>query len=240
MRVPEVDLVRAVALCMMIVYHFLFAIRFLDMADVEVLIGFWRVFAYATASLFVAIAGVSLTLAATGLRRRGESERRVAAAQLRRGLTIFAWGLVITLVTSLALEQGAILFGILHLIGLGTILAIPLVDRPRASLVIGTLCLFLGPLAARYTGPLWLVWLGFHPSDFVSLDYVPLLPWFGVLLIGVTTGWALFPNGMPRRQLRPFPGWAAPLLWLGRHTLLIYLIHAPVILAFLLAWKSIA
>ena len=237
-RLPEVDLARALALGMMVTYHFLFTLWFLGMADVAVLTGFWRVFAYATASLFIAIAGLSLTLAAAARRRRGATEGEIAMAQARRGLLVFGWGLVITAVTLVALHEGAIVFGVLHLIGLGTILAIPLVRRPRAALALGTVCVLLGPLAAQMSGPLWLTWLGLHPTDFVSLDYVPILPWFGVLLIGVAAGWAIFPNGERRRPLPVFPSWTEPFLWIGRHTLAIYLLHEPVILAVLLTIRQ--
>ena len=237
-RLPEVDLVRALALGMMVLYHFLFTLWYLGMADVGVLTGFWRVFAYATASLFVAIAGLSLTLAAASRRRRGATEGEIAKAQARRGLVVLGWGLVITAVTMVALPQGAIVFGVLHLIGLGTILAIPFVRRPMVALAIGTVCVLLGPLATTISGPLWLAWLGVHPADFVSLDYVPILPWFGVLLIGVAAGWALFPNGERRRPLPPFPSWTEPVQWVGRHTLAIYLLHEPVILAVLLAIRQ--
>ncbi len=237
-RLPEVDLARALALGMMVVYHFLFTLWYLGMANVAVLTGFWRVFAYATASLFIGIAGLSLTLAAAARRRRGAMAGEIATAQARRGLVVLGWGLVITVVTLVALNEGAILFGVLHLIGLGTILAIPLVRRPRAALALGTVCVILGPLAAQFSGPLWLVWLGLHPADFVSLDYVPLLPWFGVLLIGIAAGWAIFPNGERRRSLPSFPTWTEPFLWVGRHTLAIYLLHEPVILAVLLTLRQ--
>lgn len=237
-RLPEVDLARALALAMMVTYHLVFTLWYLGMADIAVLTGFWRVFAYATASLFIAIAGLSLTLAAASRRRRGATEGEIAKAQARRGLLVLGWGLVVTAVTLLALQEGAILFGVLHLIGLGTILAIPLVSRPRAALALGTVCVVLGPLAARISGPFWLTWLGLHPADFVSLDYVPVLPWFGVLLIGVAAGWALFPNGEPLRPLPPFPSWTEPFLWAGRHTLAIYLLHEPAILAVLLTIRQ--
>ena len=233
-RLPEVDLARAVALVMMVTYHLLFTLWYLGMAAVDVLTGFWRIFAYATASLFIGIAGLSLTLAAASRRRRGATEAEIAAGQARRGLVVLGWGLVITVVTLVALEEGAILFGVLHLIGLGTILAIPFVRRPVLALALGTVCVLLGPLAAQISGPYWLLWLGFPPAGFVSLDYVPLLPWFGVLLIGVAAGWAIFPNGERRLPLPPLPPWTEPFLWAGRHTLAIYLLHEPVILAVLL------
>lgn len=238
-RLAEVDLARATALVMMIVYHLLFSLVFLGMANVDVLTGFWRIFAYATAALFVGIAGLSLTLAAASRRRRGATEREIAVNQARRGLTVFGWGLVITAVTMVALPRGAILFGVLHLIGLGTILAIPLVRRPVVALAIGTVCVLLGPFVRQVPGPLWLIWLGVHPVDFVSLDYVPLIPWFGVLLLGVVAGHALFPNGERTWPSLSIPPWTGPLLWAGRNTLAIYLLHEPVILAVLLVLRQL-
>ncbi|MEN6342606.1 MAG: heparan-alpha-glucosaminide N-acetyltransferase [Methanospirillum sp.] len=237
-RLPEVDLARAVALGMMIIYHFLFSLWYLGMVAIPVLTGFWRVFAYATASLFIGIAGLSLTLAAAARRRRGATEGEIAKAQARRGLVVLGWGFVITAVTLVGLQEGAIVFGVLHLIGLGTILAIPLVRRPRIALALGTVFVLLGPVATTISGPLALAWLGVHPADFVSLDYVPVLPWFGVLLIGVAAGWAIFPNGERRRPLPSFPSWTRPLQWIGRHTLAIYLLHEPVILAVLLTIRQ--
>ncbi len=237
-RLPEVDLARAVALGMMVLYHLLFTIWYLGMAPIEVLSGSWRVFAYVTASLFIGIAGLSLTLAAAARRRRGATARENAIAQARRGLYIFGWGLVITAVTLIVLQQGAIVFGVLHLIGLGTILAIPLMDRPHAALAIGAACVILGPVVSAIRGPPWLIPLGFYPPDFVSLDYVPLVPWFGVLLLGVVAGHALFPRGERRYAVPPLPSWTAPVLWAGRHTLAIYLIHEPVILAVLLTVRQ--
>jgi uncharacterized membrane protein len=59
-------------------------------------------------------------------------------------------------------------------------------------------------------------------------DHVPLLPWFGVVLVGVALGAAL-----PRARValdrmgRLSPRWLG---WLGRHSLLIYLVHQPVLI----------
>lgn len=239
-RLVEVDLVRAVALLMMLVYHFLFDLWFLGMAAVEVLTGFWRAFAYVTAALFVLIAGLSLTLAESAQRRRGGTSPEIAKKIGRRGLELIGWGLVITVVTEVAFDQGTILFGILHLIGVGTILSIPLLRHPRAAFVLGSTCVLLGPVAAAVRGPIWLAWLGFHPVDFVSLDYVPLLPWFGVLLIGVAFGHLLYPGGERRFMLEDPPSWTRPLAWIGRHTLAVYLIHQPVFVGLLLLWRQLA
>jgi len=80
--------------------------------------------------------------------------------------------------------------------------------------------------------PLWLVWLGLGDQEPATLDWRPLAPWGGVLLIGLGAAAMLAPA-------LPFAGWrakAAParaLDFAGRHSLAIYLIHQPVLLGLL-------
>jgi uncharacterized membrane protein len=81
----------------------------------------------------------------------------------------------------------------------------------------------------------WLLWLGVRPDPFSTLDYRPVIPWFGVVLLGVALGWALYGR---RRSGSRLPAWGAwrgwsPLRFLGRHALAFYLLHQPVILALL-------
>jgi len=239
LRFPEVDLARGIALLMMLVYHLLFTARYLGMLEVEVLTGFWRWFAYATAALFVLIAGLSLTLSESARRRGGASPREVTFRIARRGVELVGWGLLITVVTGVVLERGAVIFGILHLIGVGTVLAIPFLRHPVIASLVGIACILLGPVVSTIPGPMWLAWLGFHPVDFISLDYVPVLPWFGVLLLGVGLGRLVYPGGDRRFPLAPPPDWSRPLTWIGRHTLAIYLLHEPVILGVLLTWQHL-
>lgn len=239
-RLAEVDILRALALVMMLVYHLLFSITYLGIVEIEVLTGFWRWFAYATASLFILIAGLSLTLSESAQRRRGATPRAITLRIGRRGFELIGWGLVITVVTGVALEQGMILFGILHLIGVGTLLAIPFLRHPIVATVVGITCISLGPVVSTIPGPMYLAWLGFHPVDFISLDYVPILPWFGVLLLGVGLGRLVYPGGERRFSLGPIPDWTRPLSWIGRHTLAVYLLHEPAILLVLLAWQHFA
>lgn len=239
-RLAEVDIARALALVMMLIYHLLFSVTYLGIAEVEVLTGFWRWFAYATAALFILIAGLSLTLSESAQRRHGATPREITLRIARRGTELIGWGLVITVVTGVALDQGMIIFGILHLIGLGTLLAIPVLRHPIAASMIGIVCILLGPVVTTIRGPIWLAWLGIHPVDFVSLDYVPVLPWFGALVLGVGLGHLVYPRGERRFPVSSFPAWTAPLSWIGRHTLAIYLLHEPAILAVLLAWQHLA
>ena len=77
--------------------------------------------------------------------------------------------------------------------------------------------------------------MGLKPPMLLQLDYFPLLPWFGVALLGVFISQNLYPGGTRRFNL---PAWAGQsgikqLVWLGRHSLAIYLIHQPILMAIL-------
>jgi uncharacterized membrane protein len=78
------------------------------------------------------------------------------------------------------------------------------------------------------------VWLGIDPTFFM-LDYWPIFPWFGVVLFGVTAGNALYGDRSKRAASSiPRPSAVRPLAFLGRHSLVVYLVHQPVLLAALI------
>jgi uncharacterized membrane protein len=106
----------------------------------------------------------------------------------------------------------------------------------KGNILIGVLCIGLGIVLsfADIAGPIWLVWLGIHPSPFISVDYTPLLPWFGVVLIGMGVGEYLYPDGKRSWSPPQVPVSISALLAVpGRHSLLIYLVHQPLILLLL-------
>ena len=83
----------------------------------------------------------------------------------------------------------------------------------------------------RGTG--WLLWLGIHPPAFYSIDYTPVFPWLGVVLIGVYFGTLAYPEGIRRWNIVIPEIFGKTFGFLGRHSLALYLIHQPVILSIL-------
>lgn len=195
-------------------------------------------FARLVAGSFICIAGVSLTLSQARLQVSspgpGHSPRASGLVKVvRRGLTLLGLGCLVTGATWMAAGEQLVIFGVLHLIGASLILAYPFLGRPRASLGVG----FLVIAAAQVTSRVrldhpWFLWLGLQPQGYGSVDYAPLIPWFGPLLIGVSLGELLYPGGQPRWPLpdlsRPWP--VRALSWCGRHSLLIYFAHQPLFL----------
>jgi uncharacterized membrane protein len=134
----------------------------------------------------------------------------------------------------LVLRMGVVAFGILHLIGVSIILAYPFLRLRFANLVLGAL-IFAAGLYIMARDPtsqsFWLLPFGVVPEGVMMPDYRPLLPWFGVVLIGLFFGNVVYGGG--RRLTDKAPVLARPLLPLGRNSLFIYLIHQPIVVAVL-------
>jgi len=224
-RLLEVDAFRGLAVCAMVAFHFAFALYFLKGFAVNVFSGFWLWLGLLAGTSFVFLAGVSLSLSF--------SRGRNFAHFLRRGAGILALGIFITIATFIAFPQDAVIFGILHLIGASIILSFPFLRFKALNIVLGAFLIAAG-LALRhavFSFP-WLLPFGFFPQGLSTLDYYPLLPWLGVVLLGIAAGNFLYPKGkrafkIPEIDLPP----ARFLAFLGRHSLLVYFAEFPIIYA---------
>jgi uncharacterized membrane protein len=85
----------------------------------------------------------------------------------------------------------------------------------------------------------WLNWLGLITRKPVTEDYVPVLPWLGVMWWGVALG-VWFKRAGPSRQVLPLPAFTRPLARLGRWSLSYYMLHQPVMIGALIAWGLIS
>lgn len=227
---------------MMVIYHLVYDLALFGYYDGNVFAGPWRVFARVTASLFILLVGISLTLSYARLKvdSRGWDQYN---KYLVRGLKIIGWGMVITLVTWLYMGKPVVIFGILHLIGTTIVLAYPFLSLRWPNLGIGAVLIVLGVylnnLPVKHP---WLLLLGLRPRTLFQVDYFPLLPWLGVALLGIFSGQILYPRGV--RKFEP-PSRAqqlstAKLVWLGQRSLIIYLVHQPILISILTVARVIS
>ena len=151
--------------------------------------------------------------------------------------------MALTFVTAVALPSEIIIFGVLHFLAiaamiygfvgkftekipwvLGVIIFVLLyavtLNIPRGY--IGYEGIFSIPMPEFLYGHYWLFPLGFVPKSFYSADFYPLLPWVFCFLLGTRLGHTVNWAGLDR----PFP---EALCWPGRHSLLLYLLHQPVL-----------
>lgn len=226
---------------MVVLYHLIYDLDNFGGYRIESTSGFWGIFADVSAFAFVFLAGLSLSLsyarASSGLR----SGRELFGKYLRRGARIFSYGMLITLVFW-ALSFGVVVFGILHLIGLSIVLAYPFMKLRLSNLLLGFSIVALGVyvqiegLSADGAAGVLLAPLGVVPEGLFMPDYRPLLPWFGVVLLGLFFGNVVYNEQAHKTPSNvEGPAYAAPVAFLGRHTLLIYLVHQPILIGTLWA-----
>ncbi|MEA1908097.1 MAG: heparan-alpha-glucosaminide N-acetyltransferase [Euryarchaeota archaeon] len=235
-RLWEIDFLRGLAIIMMVVFHLLYDLTYFGGCDLNIRSGFWLYFGRATATIFIFLVGVSLTLSFSRYGKIRNSGQKLYLKYLKRGLKIFSWGLIITLATWIFLREGFVLFGILHLIGISIILAYPFLKHRYLNLLLGIAIIPIGIYLKNFTFSFyWLVWLGFVPDHFCTVDYFPIVPWFGVILIGVFFGNLLYPNYTRKFNLWDCSEFRSIGLFclLGRHSLAIYLIHQPILIILL-------
>ncbi|MBP1910359.1 heparan-alpha-glucosaminide N-acetyltransferase [Methanolobus bombayensis] len=235
-RFFEVDALRGIAIFLMVIYHFFFDLDFFSISEFDMHSGLLLVIGRSAAILFIFLVGVSLTLSYSRA-SRSKSEKDIFIHNLKRGAGIFGWGLVITFVTVIFLERGTIYFGILHLIGVSIIISYPFLKYRWLNLIAGLILLFAGiPMDSAYVDYSWLLWIGLKPLGFYTLDYFPMIPWFGLVLLGIYAGNSLYPDYKRSFRMCDCEENVVVRLfeYLGKKSLLIYLVHQPVIVGLLL------
>ena len=220
-RFIEIDIARGIAILLMVIFHVGYDLNFLEITSIDVWSGWWLIMARAVQYIFILSTGITLVIA-----------YQASKPRLRHALKIFGWGMVITGVTWVLFKGEAVKFGILHFYGVSILLALPLLRFRLWNALFGGLILLVSiPLANLSLNNSWLFPLGLTTPHFRSLDYFPLFPWFGLFLIGVSFGFLFYKNNRRifefKHELPPFL--KSPLEKLVPHSLLVYLVHQPII-----------
>ncbi|HEX3014045.1 MAG TPA: heparan-alpha-glucosaminide N-acetyltransferase [Methanobacterium sp.] len=237
-RFWEVDSLRGLAIVMMVVFHFIFDLNYFGIYSFNTSSGFLWWFARITASMFIFLVGVSLSLsyARTTILNRNITEKELFLKYLKRGLKIFSYGLLITASTYIFIGDGFIVFGILHFIGIAIILEYVFIKRKYTNLFLGLAFIAAGIFLTCFRFNFYgFLWLGFIPNNFYTVDYFPLLPWLGIVSFGIFLGNTLYEKYVRQFKLPDLSSNLAVRIssFLGKHSLLIYLIHQPIIVVLL-------
>lgn len=234
-RLAGLDTIRGITLLSMMLYHTCWDLVFLFGKKIPGYSGLGGyVWQQSICWTFILLAGFCWSL---------------GSHHLKRGLIVFGSGILITFVTLLVMPESRVIFGVLTLIGSCMLLLIPmekLLLKVRTEIgLAGSFLLFLlfRNVNTGYLGSgnwnilklpdgfyenLFTTYLGFPQKGFFSADYFSLLPWFFLFL----TGFYLYQLVQKNHMMEKLFSWRVPGFdVIGRHSLLIYLLHQPAVFA---------
>ena len=234
-RFDRLDALRAVAIVWMAIFHFCFDLNHFGFTQQNFRTDpIWTVQRACIVSLFLFCAGVGQAIAL----EQGQPWPRF----WRRWAQVAACALLVSLGSWLVFPRSFISFGVLHFIALGLIVlrvTTVAVRAPWVLALLGLVALLLPQLIQHpWFDTRWTNWVGLVTRKPVAEDYVPLLPWLGVMLWGLAVG-----QWMLRRRRHwlagAVPVLLAPLAVLGRWSLSFYMLHQPMLFGLLMTWVAL-
>ena len=253
-RAFELDALRGLALFGMILHHLIFDFRYmlgLNVFAFQDSNWFLYIVRPAFIVIFIVVSGICCQFSRNNIKR---------AAKLFGVALIFS--VAMGLASYFMHEELYVFFNFLHLLTVGTLLygLFSIVEERKIRktsdqikthgvgistygdiilILFSSILFYASELIPVYSSSIkgyWLLPFGFLPKDFIGMgDYMPIFPWLGFFVAGVVIGRlayrqkrSIFPNA-PKSLL----GISVPFEWLGRNSLLIYVLHQPIILAIL-------
>lgn len=233
-RFDRIDALRGAAIVWMAVYHFAFDLNFFGLLEPRQNFyrdPFWTTQRTVIVSLFLFCAGLGQAVALEA----GQGWPRF----WRRWAQVAACALLVSLGSAWMFPKSWISFGVLHGMAVMLVLARLLAPLRGGLWLLGLAAVLLPQLIRHpfFDGP-WTHWVGLVTRKPVTEDWVPVLPWLGVMLWGLAAGqWLL------RRRRDLLAGAVAaplrPLAVLGRWSLSFYMLHQPVLIGGLMAGRAL-
>ena len=223
-RILWIDVIRGISILAMVTFHFAFDLMYFGFAKSDLIYQpDWRLFERMIAFSFLFIAGLSLSITHRSWINWKSFFRRY-------GVTAIC-AVLISIVTYILFNNDMIRFGILHAISVSGLVGLLLLKLNSLSLFFLAVLLFLlnlfipQPLEGDYFWQ-WLIYTTETPN---SLDYRPIIPWITPFILGMAS-YQLFKKwGLMETSNVTTHNELSILCWLGRNSLLIYLVHQPIL-----------
>jgi len=231
-RFDRLDALRGVAIVWMTFFHFCFDLNYFGFIRENFYTDpFWTAQRANIVTLFLLCAGLGQAVALD----QGQPWSRF----WRRWAQVAGCALLVSIGSYVMFPKSFIYFGVLHGIA-AMLIVLRLTSRwGRWLWPLGLVALLLPHIVTHpFFDSRWTNWAGLVTRKPVTEDYVPLLPWLGVMWWGLAAGqWAL---RYRRRWLTdPAPAMSGPLAALGRWSLSFYMLHQPALIGLLAAYVSL-
>jgi len=205
-----IDLNRGFAIVLMVIFHLAYDLNIYKFVSIKFQEGFWYWFPRFIVFEFLFCVGAGLWYA--------HHKDMHWNTYWKRFGKIALGALAVSLSTYIMYPKNWVYFGTLHCIAASTLLLIPFLNRPKASFFV----MILLPASMLGLGITYQDLANIFPI--VSIDFIPIYPWFSVVLLG-----RLYAEFLSKKLTLKQRNTYKPLLLLSNHSLLIYLIHQPVL-----------
>ncbi len=221
-RLQAVDLIRGIDIVLMVMFNYSVTLSYFKLISMPSNFLYWFIFPRSIASIFIFLSGAAACISFEKNKDKFNSRYYIRGAKL----SIFA--ISITFLTYIFVPSETIIFGILHFFAVSSFLMPFFIRYNRLNMVSGLLVIILGFYLQLNTFDFqYLFWLGFEPSSFSTFDYFPLIPWLGVLLLGIYSGKYIVKR---TASIRFKSRLVSVFTFLGKNSLAVYLIHQPVLI----------
>jgi len=234
-RFIEIDMLRGLAILLMVFGHLLWDLDHFGISPINntlysTLQGF-------VPHLFFVLVGMGIIVSKKKIENKPNIDENLFYKRLiLRGLKIFGLGMILTIGSFIVMPDTPVYFGVLHCIGLSVILTAPFLKYRNFNVLFVFLFITGGYMISQinFQNPSLIhLTVGFHPTNVwkYTVDYFPLLPWFGFTLAGIAAGDILYCGDKRRFRMPDISKYKPAKLfsWMGKHSLGIYLIHQPII-----------
>ena len=222
MRLIGLDIFRGYALLLMVIFHFCFDLNNFHYVDFNLMYGdFWHYYRYIIVSMFVFASGISLQIAY----RKGIIKHKF----LKRLLVLGSASLAVSIGSYTQFPNTWIYFGILHFFLFASIVGVLFLKIPKIALLTG-----VGIILGYNLHIINMHWLynilkaPLHLPIRYTEDLANIFPWFGVFLLGIVFGYyKLADKFFSLKIFTAQSKFNTVFSYIGKHSLLIYLLHQP-------------
>jgi len=229
-RLPFIDWLRGFFILLMVIYHFCYDLDLFGYIDTAFGRGAWIPFRYVIVIGFLTLVGISLVI----VHHKGINWQSVK----KRSFQLAIACLFVSGSGYFIAPHKITIFGILQFILVASFLVLPFINKPKLALVLGIAVFAIGhSVTFPLFNSIWLHWIGMGETLRPALDFLPLVPWIGVVLVGIYCGhWFISETGnkvgsftLSEHKNKLVSKLSRFIETMGQHSLIIYLVHQPIL-----------
>ena len=226
-RIQAIDFIKGIDIILMVLFNYSITLDYFKLIKIPSGNLYHYILPISIASIFIFMSGVTAYVSYE------KNKEKLIRRYLIRGMKLLFFAFLITLFTYVFVRPNTIFFGILHFFAVSSFLIPIFIKYHKLNLIAGFSIILSGIYLQQQTFNYpYLLWVGFVPQNFSTFDYFPIIPWLGVILLGVYYGRFIVETVETIKMEGRF---SSIFKFLGQHSLTVYLIHQPLLIMFLFA-----